>query len=37
MSKIDQKKEKAEGQRILLIMVGIAVVLMLLMYLAFRS
>lgn len=37
MTKIDQKKEKAEGQRILLIMVGIAVVLMLLMYLAFRS
>ncbi|MFN8329999.1 MAG: hypothetical protein U0T81_02080 [Saprospiraceae bacterium] len=24
MSKIDQKKEKAEGQRIILIMVGIA-------------
>ncbi len=37
MSKIDQKKERTEGQRILLIMVGIAVVLMLLMYLAFRS
>ncbi len=37
MSKPDLKKEKKEGQRILLIMAGIALILMILLYFAFSS